>query len=132
MRDETGDGRPDLFRADGLSGTEQCGSGFPGDGEALSFMAHSLPDGTFSTTDAAARAYAKKLCPVRPARLTDFSSVLCTRLWGGVEAQLELQVRKRFSAWDCELPENKQKPGARGDYELMLSATGARVPFTLP
>jgi hypothetical protein len=132
MRDETGDGRPDLFRADGLSGREQCGSGFPGDGEGLSFMAHSLPDGSFSTTDAAARAYAKKLCPVRPARLTDFSSVLCARLWGGVEAELELQVRKRFSSWDCELPENKQKPGARADYELMLSATRARVPFTLP
>jgi hypothetical protein len=132
MRDETGDGRPDLFRAEGLGGREQCGSGFPGDGEGLSFMAHSLPDGTFSTTDEAARAHAKKLCPARPSALTDFSSVLCARLWGGVEADLEQKVRKQFSAWDCELPENKQKPGARGDYELMLSATGISVPFTLP
>lgn len=132
MRDETGDGRPDLFRASSLSGREECGSGFPGDGEGLSFMAHSLPDGTFSTTDAAARAYAKTLCPTRPAALTDFSSVLCARLWGGVEADLERQVRKKFRTWDCEQPENKQKPGARSDYELMLSATGIDVPFTLP
>lgn len=132
MRDETGDGRPDLFWAEGLSGAESCGSGFPGDGAGLSFMAHSLPDGTFSATDAAARAYAKTLCPARPARPTDFSSVLCGRLWGGTEAALERQVRQHFRTWDCKVPDSKQRPGARADYELMLSATRASVPFTLP
>jgi hypothetical protein len=38
------------------------------------------------------------------------------------------------SSWDCdaEMAGRPQKPNARGDYELMLSATKTRVPFTLP
>jgi len=134
MRDVTGDGIPDLLMAQGLSGSEQCGSGFPGDGSGMTFIAHALPGGGFSKVDAEARAFAKAACPKRPAAIQTLDDIHCARLWGVSEAKLELQVRAQFIPWDCdaEMAGRPQKPNARGEYELMLSATKARVPFTLP
>ena len=42
-------------------------------------------------------------------------------------------MRARFLPWDCdaELAGRPQNPKASESYELMLSATKARVPFTL-
>jgi hypothetical protein len=134
MKDETGDGVPDLSMSEALSGSESCGSGFPGDGSGMAFIAHALPGGTFSTDDAAARAFANKGCPTKPAAIKDLHDVLCARLWGADSTKLELQVRARFVPWDCdaEMAGRPQKPKARREYELMLSATKTRVPFTLP
>lgn len=134
MRDVTGDGIPDLLMSEGLGGTEQCGSGFPGDGNAMTFIAHALPGGGFSNVDAEARAFAKATCPKRPASIKTLDDVQCARLWGVTRAKLELQVRAQFTPWDCdaELAGRPQKPSARGEFELMLSASGVRVPFTLP
>lgn len=134
MRDVTGDGIPDLLMSEGLGGTEQCGSGFPGDGNAMTFIAHALPGGGFSNVDAEARAFAKATCPRRPASIKTLDDVQCARLWGVTRAKLELQVRAQFTPWDCdaEMAGRPQKPSARGEFELMLSATGVRVPFTLP
>jgi hypothetical protein len=55
-------------------------------------------------------------------------------VWGVDSAKLELQVRARLAPWDCdaEMAGRPQKPKARSQYELMLSATKTRVPFTLP
>jgi hypothetical protein len=134
MKDYTGDGIPDLSMSQPLSGTEDCGSGFPGDGSGHSFIAHALPDGGFSDDDAEARAFAKQRCPNRPTTLNDLNDVLCARLWGGDKAKLELQVRARFAPWDCdaELAGRPQKPKANEYFELMLSACKTDVPFTLP
>jgi hypothetical protein len=134
MKDVTGDGIPDLLTSVGLSGTEQCGSGFPGDGSSMSFIAHALPGGSFSNVDAEARAFAKATCPKRPAAIKTLDDVQCARLWGVSEAKLELQVRGQFVPWDCdaELAGRPQKPKASPYFELMLSASRMRVPFTLP
>jgi len=133
MKDVTGDGVPELLMSESLSGGESCGSGFPADGSGLTFIAHALPDGSFSSDDAAARAFAKERCSTEPAALTSLSDVLCARLWGAESATLEKQVRARFLPWDCdaELAGRPQNPKASESYDLMLSATKARVPFTL-
>jgi hypothetical protein len=133
MKDVTGDGLPELLMSESLSGGESCGSGFPADGSGLTFIAHALPNGAFSSDDAAARAFAKKSCSTEPAALTSMNDVLCARLWGADSATLEKEVRARFLPWDCdaELSGRPQKPKASDSYELMLSATKARVPFTL-
>jgi ferredoxin len=134
VKDQTGDGIPDLLMAEGLSGGESCGSEFPFDGRGQTFIAHALPDGTFSPDDAAARAFAKKACPTKPRAIKDLNDVLCARLWGADSTKLELQVRARFLPWDCdaEMASRPQKPRANLYYLQMLSATKAHVPFTLP
>lgn len=134
MKDQTGDGIPDLSFSYGLAGGESCGSGFPADGSGMGFIAHALPDGTFSSDDAVARAFVRQGCPTKPVAIKDLGDILCARLWGVDSAKLELQVRARFVPWDCdaEMAGRPQKPKARSEYELMLSATKTRVPFTLP
>ena len=134
MKDYTADGIPDLLMTAALSGKEECGSGFPGDGSGHGFIAHALPGGTFSTDDLAAREFAKQTCPRKPAVLNDLNAVLCARLWGVPSAKLELQVRSRFSTEDCDavMAGRPQKPNASPYFELMLSATDTWVPFTLP
>lgn len=134
MKDETGDGIPDLLFSYGLSGGESCGSGFPADGSGMSFIAHALPNGAFSADDAVARAFARQGCPTKPVAIKDLNDVLCARLWGADSTKLELQVRARFVPWDCdaEMAGRPQKPKAKSEYELMLSATKTPVPFTLP
>jgi hypothetical protein len=134
MKDETGDGRPELALSRGLLGAESCGSGFPADGRGLTFIAHSLADGTFSLDDAEARAYARQQCPAPPAQLTSVREVLCARLWGRAPSDLERSVRATTTAWDCqaEMAGRPQHPHARGEYQLMLSAAHTWVPFTLP
>jgi hypothetical protein len=133
VRDETGDGVPDLVMAEELPGGESCGSGFPANGRGLALIAHALPGGTFSAVDAAARDYAKKQCPAAPASIQSFSDVLCARPWGRSKDELERVARTNFVAWDCaaETAQRPQNPRARADYELMLSATKSDVPFTL-
>jgi hypothetical protein len=134
MKDQTGDGIPDLLFSYPLSGSESCGSGFPADGSGMAFIAHALPNGTFSADDAAARAFARQGCPTKPGAIKDLNDVLCARLWGADSTKLELQVRTHFLPWDCaaEMAGRPQKPKAKSEYELMLSATKTPVPFTLP
>ena len=131
--DETGDGLPDLVMAEELDGGESCGSGFPVEGRGLDFIAHALPGGAFSADDEAAREHAKKRCPVPPAAIRSFEDVLCAKLWGSSQAELERVVRTSFVKWDCaaEAAGRAQHPRAALDHELMLSAAASRVPFTL-
>jgi hypothetical protein len=133
MVDVTSDGRPDLTLSYVLSGRDQCGSGFPGDGRGPTFIAHSLPDGGFSSDDEQARAYAKRECPAPPAAIESHRDVSCARLWGRSREELERLLRARFVAWDCaaEAAGRAQNPRAREDYELMLSAARSPIPFTL-
>jgi hypothetical protein len=116
-----------------LFGRDQCGSGFPGDASGPTFIAHALPNGAFSADDDEARAYAKRECPAPPAAIQSFRDVSCARLWGRSREELERLLRARFVTWDCaaELAGRAQNPRAREDYELMLSAAKAPIPFTL-
>jgi hypothetical protein len=133
MRDETGDGRPDLTMSQELPAADDC-YGFGRRGFGLAFLAHSRAEGGFSTDDAEARAFAKKQCPSPPpASCDDFHDLLCARLWGASEAELVRQVRACFVSWDCAAQQANlpQHANAREDYELLLNAAAARVPFTL-
>lgn len=134
MKDETGDGRPDLLLSRSVTGSEDCGSGFPSDGSGLTFLAHSLPDGGFSLDDPEARAFARHQCASPPAALNSFQDVLCARIWGAAPDELARKVRASSAPWDCaaERANRPQKAKARGDYELMLNSTDTWIPFTLP
>lgn len=84
----------------------------------LRMIAHSLPDGTHSTTDAVAQAYAQRQCPdpsgtpapdavgVRNAMDRDGLRVVCARLWGATprEALDPLRCRRfhMVHEWLCE------------------------------
>jgi hypothetical protein len=133
IEDVTKDGRPDLLVYEYLDGGESCGSGFPYGGNGPKFLAHALPDGTFSETDAEAVAYAKTWCPRLPATLETTADVVCAKLWGDSEETLQRKIDKRWAPMDCDAAVNgkPQKPKATQDYELLMSATRAKVPFRL-
>lgn len=133
IEDVTKDGRPDLLVYEYLDGGESCGSGFPYGGDGPKFLAHALSDGTFSETDAEAVAYAKTWCPRLPKDLQTTTDVVCAKLWGDSEETLQRKIDKRWAPMDCDAAMNgkPQKPKATEDYELLMSATRAKVPFRL-
>jgi len=109
-KDVDGDGRPDLVgfgEYDAvLSG---CCSGFDHTVRGPPLVYHSLPDGTFSSTDSVAVAAARSSCPASPvpviakrnpvwAESDVLFRVACARLWGRpvseIEAELEAAVPK--------------------------------------
>ncbi len=89
-RDLDGDGRPDLlfspFR--GKLSFTLCDRVFEANSsnDAALFAAHSLPDGTFSSTDQVAIAHAKTWCPEPPDLAATGDSaylrIRCARAWG--------------------------------------------------
>jgi hypothetical protein len=106
VKDVDGDGRPDLlfpgsFRGDwlweGCAGVDVVAS-VDDDAAGLLFVAHSLPDGTFSTTDAVAREQLRQRCQ----DLSDLGSVAhesdliraipCARVRGVSTAKLRVQL----------------------------------------
>ena len=92
MEDADGDGRLDVSYHPYASSRVHPGSGFDFTSEGPALLAHALPDGTFSTTDAAAQAFARKDCPTprgstADAGTSDVDPELCARLWGASEAE---------------------------------------------
>lgn len=92
MEDVDGDGRLDAIYHLYASVRVHPGSGFDfmSDGPAL--LAHSLPDGTFSTSDATAQTFARKGCPTSRGETADAGTgdvepELCARLWGASRAE---------------------------------------------
>jgi len=81
-----------------------------------SFLAHALPDGKFSTTDAVATRHLNGWCPGMPGRIATAEDALCARL--RTKPADRAKVRARIAAkcvpWDCaaELEGNPQKDGA--------------------
>jgi len=133
VRDVTGDGRPDLVLDEFFDDADQCGSGFPASSSGPGFIAHSLPDGTFSTDDAAARVHGKHLCPEPPKKLVTLDDVVCAKLWGRTESELIATIEREYMPWDCkaEMSGAPQKPRAKADYTLLRNGASARVPFVL-
>ncbi len=99
-RDIDGDHRPDLI----------------GSYLGISVAAHSLTDGTFSQTDAAAQAFAQRTCP--PGKTSAFLSVdeddagfpelqpsgwngACALLWGATPEVVIREIDKHCAAVDC-------------------------------
>jgi hypothetical protein len=109
LEDRDGDGRPDLVTSSPYASSR--GGSTPVFAPTL--VAHALPDGTFSTTDAVAERVARTVCPARPALTTlrrpapttgekDQHRIACARMWGAsatdIAKQLSLDVASR-SDW---------------------------------
>jgi hypothetical protein len=112
IRDVDGDGRPDIITHEPYvdSATINCGSG---DGYSVygpTLLVHSLPDGTFSGSDAQAMLFAKRECAVKPSpviliaehfqpEMVDLprsaKNVACARLWGADEQTLRAEIALR-------------------------------------
>jgi hypothetical protein len=131
------DGRLDLVTSYGLSvSTEETCEYYKSYPTTPSLLAHALPDGSFSPTDAVAKAYARKTCPQQPAVIRSPLDALCAKLWSATPAEVAAS-RKRVTAcvqWDCEL-ERKHQPqptGALHDCDPRRETFDQNVPFTLP
>jgi hypothetical protein len=131
------DGRPDLVVFAGYGDAlEACFSGFPWDHPPPRFVAHALPDGSFSLEDGAAQAYARSWCPRPPRAVTDSASALCARLWAGKPADVARQ-RRRVAAsctggyCDREVNHRPQPADATEDCERRQSWFAKAPPLTL-
>lgn len=105
IRDVDADGRLDLvyfpYRARGES---VFGFALDTSEAKLAFLAHALPDGSFATDDAAARAFAQRACPIAPSGLVlgdgtkdPFAvgrRVACARVWGVTPADLARPLKE--------------------------------------
>ncbi len=136
LQDVDRDGRPDLkIHAKYTDTLEGCGAGFPYDWPETRFVAHSRPDGTFSTDDAAARAYARAWCPAAPTRIKSSEDAICARLWAKTPDEIA-KARKLVACvpgWcEREIAQKPQPPGAAEDCERRVKWFDQPPPFTLP
>jgi hypothetical protein len=104
VQDVDGDGRFDLLSPGPYNRVTQAsalGGTFPAFGGAL--VMHTLPDGTFSATDAVAKDFLKKECPLQKPPLgpeSTFNDILCARAWGASEADVMKALNARCKVWD--------------------------------
>jgi hypothetical protein len=139
VRDVDGDGRPDLLTHGPYDEpSAACGSDFATQVHGPALALHALPDGSFSGTDAAARAFARTACPARPARLLARSAeggidqeatarnVVCARLWGAPEAEVVAAVRR-----ECPAPDPEAPCAGCEDVELLARWAHTSPPLTL-
>jgi hypothetical protein len=137
VRDVDGDGRPDLAIFAKYTDTlEGCWAGFPYDWPDAKFVAHSLPDGTFSTDDAAARAHARKWCASPPTKIGSSYDAICARLWASTPFEV-VKARKLVAScvpdWCAREHAHAPQPaGAAEDCERRVSWFDEPPPFTLP
>jgi hypothetical protein len=131
LADATGDGRPDLLTYLRVGDTKDCVSEFVSEEIVGPFLYHSLPDGTFSSTDKTARDYVRtRWCSEKPRKLTSPREIICARLLGEPMAALEARFRTTVTPWDCELADDHQKPTANHDFESMTQALSVPLPFS--
>lgn len=115
MDDADKDGAPDLVLMPYVGESDNNEAAFPEPVTGPSFLAHTLPDGSFSMTDAVAEAHAKNQCPSRPEKLIvmdrkrpvqgeerSLRNVVCARVWGAsaeeARSAADAQCRKRRGA----------------------------------
>lgn len=111
LDDLDGDGRPDLV-LDTFRTTHDDENGIRSAATTLRALAHSLPDGSFSTKDAVAAGYVQKECPAAPkfeagGVVTDGDTIACALFWGATAKDLESLLAKS-PPWTRELA--KEKP----------------------
>ena len=136
--DADADGRPDLLLYAGYTESlEGCFSGFPTEHARPKFMAHSLPNGSFATDDAAAKAYVKSWCTAPPAKISSSYDAVCARLFARDELAVKKEKARVVASCVgnyCEREEGtkKQPPNASLDCERRASWFAKAPPFTLP
>lgn len=112
VRDVDTDGRPDLvIHGPYTSLSTSCASSFSLTALGPPLLAHSLADGTFSTDDEVALAFARASCPGPPTSIVERhdegsvdsdrtgNAVVCARLWGAETSALVAQLRR-----ECAVP----------------------------
>lgn len=128
------DGRPDFPVSLGVRLAPSGACDGKDDYTAADFLAHSLPDGRFSTDDAVAVGYAKRWCPTKPLRIATEADALCARLRASTPAEVSAErarVKASCVIWDCareraNLPQPKGADRAcRGRVEAFVD----EVPF---
>jgi hypothetical protein len=119
--DEDADGRPDLLGGEPYDDVfENCCSGFSSQLEGPPLLAHALPDGTFSRTDALAITVAKRACPAPPSALVAggakgwdvgpvHRAVACARLWGVDGTKILASIDRTLGT---AKPKSRTKPNA--------------------
>jgi len=111
LEDVDADGRPDLV-LDTFKTTYVDEKLARVPATTLRGLAHSLPDGSFSTKDAVAAGYVQKQCPTPPkfeagGVVTDGDTIACALFWGAAAKDLEPLLAKS-PPWTRDLA--KEKP----------------------
>ena len=111
LDDIDADGRPDLV-LDTFKTTQPDDKGGRNPATTLRALAHSLPDGSFSTKDAVAAGYVQKQCPTPPkfeagGVVTNGDTIACALFWGASAKDLEPLLAKS-PPWTRDL--SKEKP----------------------
>jgi hypothetical protein len=102
VADADGDDRPDLiFARQFVTGSFECRGPGMHQEFGVPLLVHSLPDGTFSMSDATARRWAFAECPSKNAREGCLSRASCLRLWGEDAAAIDGWAEKEPS---CKSP----------------------------
>ena len=135
LSDEDADGRPDLLYYPLADSRESPCSGFGYRWTGPAFLGHSLRDGTFSTTDPAARQFLKKSCPAppkgKPVDNPEYPPEICARIWGASEKEA-VAVLGRI----CRAPGPKEDAcnppaGVCGDHKDREQSARITPPLTL-
>lgn len=130
VEDVDNDGRPDLLTRgpyEQVEAASALGSSYPA--APAIFAYHSLSNGSFSVTDAEARAYAKSECPKRePLRLVTETfpyfddgvarNVVCAKLWGTSAGEVTRAWDAACKGWEAgglSGTECEEWPKALGD-----------------
>jgi len=130
--DQDDDGRPDLVVDPHRAVVSNVHAGWEQGKRPWSILAHSQPNGRFSTTDAASQDYARWLCP-EPFKLPDALSAgprccawaaHCARLWGLAPADIE-QALKAY----CQAASGN--PWCEGSLDEWRRIARSRPPFVL-
>lgn len=144
VKDVDNDGRPDLLLAVALGeGGPVCDyEEIEHDATVHSpeFLAHSLPDGTFSTRDTVAQEFIRKgRCTELPTAPVSIDDYVCARVWGRSTKRLLAYLNKTQTPERChrdengrEIPDRRskaQKALREGPMEL-LKAAARIVPYT--
>jgi len=136
--DQDGDGRPDLLLYAGYTESlEGCFSGFPTSHARPRFMAHALPDGTFSKDDVVAKAHVSSWCAARPSKIASSYDAVCARLHAADPAAVKREKARVAASCVgnfCEREEasKAQPPNATLDCERRSAWFAKPPPFTLP
>lgn len=101
VRDVDADGRIDLEFVEDLEVGEDCDTGFSTHLLGARYVAHALPDGSYSFTDEAARAFSRTQCPNMPSRIASGEDIWCAKLWGMPSKQLEQKLRNQCAKQSC-------------------------------